>query len=120
MLTDGDDLDSAYFVVREYVSCLGPDAKLPAQVADWCLKVCVAWEMPASGPFTQESTASSKVSYNVAEAAAEMHVTERHVRRLAQTGDIDAEKRGRDWLIPQQAVADYMEGKWSKSTRTSN
>jgi len=45
--------------------------------------------------------------YTAAEAAFEMKVTEGHVRRLARKGDLRAEKHGRDWLIPADAVEDW-------------
>lgn len=108
MLTE--DLDSAYYVVQRFISGLGPQAKLPAQVADWCLKVRLAWDKSANGPETQDASRQSEVSYTVAQVAAEIHVSERHVRRLAKKGDlIGATRHGRDWLIPQTAVNGYME-----------
>ena len=32
-----------------------------------------------------------------------------HVRRLAKTGDIVAQKWGRDWMIDRKSLSDYLE-----------
>jgi excisionase family DNA binding protein len=114
LITNVDDLDSAFYVVQEYISGLGADGKLPAQVADWCLQVRLAWETSASAPESAVAVGQlSQEPYTVAEAAFKMKVTEGHVRRLARKGDIRAEKHGRDWAIPADAIEDWR-GKWSK------
>lgn len=114
LITNVDDLDSAFYVVQDYISRLGTDAKLPAQVADWCLKVRLTWESTASAPESGSLVGQlNEDPYTVAEAAFKMKVTSGYVRRLARKGDIRAEKHGRDWLIPADAVEDWR-GKWSK------
>jgi excisionase family DNA binding protein len=114
LINDDNDLDSAFYVVQDYISRLGADAKLPAQVADWCLKVRLTWETSASAPESASDVGQlDEEPYTVAEAAFKMKVTAGHVRRLARKGDIRAKRYGRDWLIPADAVEDWR-GKWSK------
>ena len=108
----GDDLEAAYFLAHRFVDPMRAAGRPVGEaIANYTRKVDLKWEMSASGPEIPDGSGQSEVSYNVAEAAAEMNVTERHVRRLAQKGDIDAEKPGRDWLIRRQAVVDYLEGR---------
>jgi excisionase family DNA binding protein len=104
-----DDIDAAYYVNHRYLDPLRKAGKLGQALESWFRKVDLAWELSARGPEIQAGSEQSEVLYTVAEAAAEMDVTQRHVRRLAQRGDIDARRYGRDWLIPPQAVSDYLQ-----------
>jgi excisionase family DNA binding protein len=115
----GDDLEAAFYVVQRFTDGLRAGAPpVPKQVTDWCLKVRLTWETSADGPQIQDGTASFEVLYTVSEAAPKMGVTERQVRRLAKNGDIDARRPGREWLIAEQAVIDYLKGrKWPTSTQ---
>ena len=103
----GEDLDAAYYVAQRLVNELRAGAPpVPRQVIRWCLKVRLAWETSADGPETDDVAAELE-PYTVPQAAAEMHVTERHVRRLAKSGAIDARRYGREWIIPRQAVTEW-------------
>ena len=36
-----------------------------------------------------------------------MGITQRHITRLAESGEIEARKLGREWAISRQSVLDY-------------
>jgi excisionase family DNA binding protein len=119
--SDDDDLQAAYFLAHRYVDPMKAAGRpISETIANYTQKVDLRWEMSASGPEINAGSTQSEVSYTAAQAATEMKVTERHVRRLARRGDIYAEKPGRDWLIPQQAVNDYLEGRRNGRTRPAS
>lgn len=109
-LTD-DDIQAAYFLAHRFVDPMHAAGRtVNDAIRNFTRKVDLAWDMHASGTESQDGSAQSEASYTVAEAAAEMTVTQGYVRRLARRGDLSgAEKPGRDWLIPRQAVTDYLE-----------
>ncbi len=41
------------------------------------------------------------------ETAKSLHVTARRVRQLCQSGELDAEKFSRLWLVPSMAIEKY-------------
>ena len=41
------------------------------------------------------------------EAAALLGITQRHITRLAENGELDARKLGREWAISLQSVLEY-------------
>ena len=41
------------------------------------------------------------------EAAQLLGITQRHITRLAESGEIEARKLGREWAISRQSVLDY-------------
>lgn len=117
----GDHLEAAYFVAHRFVDPLRAAGRpISDSILNYVRELDLAWELSASGPETQLASTQSELSHSVARAAAEMHCTERHVRRLAQRGDIDAEKDGRDWRIPQQAVTDYLQGRRNGRARSGS
>src|ERR1700758_316509 len=104
----GDDLQSAYFVVQRLVDGLRAGAPpVPRQVIDWCLKVRLAWETFDDEPVSAAAAQELSQELTVAQAAAEMRVTEQHVRRLARTGYIPARRPGREWLIPRDVATEW-------------
>ena len=44
----------------------------------------------------------------MAEAAASFGLSSSHLRRLAERGDIEAKKIGRNWVTTRQAVKQYV------------
>ena len=117
LISTDDELDSAYYVIQRFITGLGPDVKtLNTQVADWCLKIRLAWERSADGPENDDAPEQlDQELIDAAEVASILNVTTRQARRLAS--DLDGRKRGGVWLFPRQAVTEYMEAKWSNSTR---
>lgn len=102
------DLDSAYYVVQRFIDGLRAGAPpVPRQVIDWCLKVRLTWETFDDEPVRDAAAQELSHELTVAQAAAEMRVTEQHVRRLARRGDIDARRPGREWLIPRGVVTEW-------------
>jgi excisionase family DNA binding protein len=45
---------------------------------------------------------------SLAEAAASFELSSSHLRRLAERGDIEAKKIGRNWVTTRQAVKQYV------------
>jgi excisionase family DNA binding protein len=110
MPADDDDLQAAYFLAHRFVDPMQAAGRpINEAIRNYAQKVDLMWERSASGPLIHDGSGQSELPYNVAQAAAKMAVTERHVRRLAKKGDLDARKHGRDWLIPQRAVDDYLD-----------
>src|SRR5277367_2025151 len=109
----GDDLEAAYFLGhRSFDPMQTTGRPISDSILNYMRKLDLAWDIAASGTQIHYDTAQSEASYTVAEAAAEMTVTQGYVRRLARRGDLNgAEKPGRDWLIPRQAVTDYLEAR---------
>lgn len=105
-----DDVEAAYFLAHRFVDPMKAAGRpLNRLIESFCRKVDLYWEASASGPEIHDGRAQSEASYNTAEAASRLAVTDAHVRRLARNGDIEAQKHGRDWLIPQRAIDDYLE-----------
>ena len=50
------------------------------------------------------------------EAAQLLGITQRHITRLAENGEIEARKLGREWAISRQSVLDYKTKKEAKET----
>ncbi len=44
---------------------------------------------------------------NAREAADILKISRRHVTRLAESGEIEAKRLGRDWIIIRQSVLEY-------------
>ncbi|WP_197500937.1 helix-turn-helix domain-containing protein [Mycobacterium sp. E3251] len=106
----GDDLEAAYFLAHRFVDPMKAAGRpVNRLIESFCRKVDLCWEMSANGPEIQDGRAQSEASYNTAEAASKLAVTDAHVRRLARNGDIEAQKHGRDWLIPERSIDDYSE-----------
>lgn len=50
---------------------------------------------------------SSSDFMTVLEAATVLGYTAQHTRLLLREGKLKGDKRGRDWLVPREAVAEY-------------
>ncbi len=109
----GDDLEAAYFLAHRFVEPMRAAGRPVSDAIErYTRKVDLAWKMSASGPEnTATAVTSEHESCDSAEAAQIIGVTERHVRRLADEGDLVGRKFGTAWVLSRQSVMDYAEGR---------
>lgn len=65
-------------------------------------------QIPASPPPEREGNRSGEATCNTAEAAKVLGCTAKHVRVLADRGDLDGCKVGRDWVIDRRSVVEHL------------
>lgn len=105
-----DDLQAAYFLAHRFVDSMRAAGRPVNTVIDrFCQKVTLAWEMSHTGRQTQTDRPRLDPWITTGQAAQELKLCARQVRRLKD--DLDGEMFNGRLRFPASAVRAYAQGR---------